>query len=301
MKLLVATHSALLRVNINVEEAYEDMMYGAGLPKIESFITEAAVVEDTHRYYGIAVDNRKTIWITRNSKDYEYPSQICNLNTGETLDFDIPLKDVHQITYANGGLYITNTYYNSVVYKSLVTGEEHAHTLGGAFEFDYAHPNSLWINGPYVYVMLHNKRARDSEIARLIHCPQRGFMSAAYRGELRYKLGYQGCHNLRFDGPLLTYVASENSLLAQLNHITGQPIRALPVAEAGNFLKGLVTYKELAFCGMSPNAVTEERYKVPSSLVMCNYKKPGLKFHMTLGNFGCVDELRILPEETEVT
>jgi hypothetical protein len=245
--LLISTHTKLLLVHL------EDDLKSANVK----------VLESGFRYYGIA-NSPYGLWVAKNTRDPESITQIVDVHTGDSLDFETPLKDVHQITYANDGLYICNTYYNSVVYKSLTTGVEDVFTIGGEFEQDYAHPNSLWLEGSYVYVMLHNKRWRRSEIARLQHSPRHGF-DYGYRAELRYKLHHAACHNLRMDRAVLTYLASDDSIIMQINHLTGRPLRGV-AGQKGGYLHGLATLGDVFVFGSNPLVSAEERYESRSGL-----------------------------------
>lgn len=241
-RFLVSTHNHLFQLAITA-----DLEEGSIAP-----------IASGARYYGIARTPSGEIYVVKNTRRTEDETKIVSAQTDEEIEFETPIKDVHQMSYGNGGLYLCNTYYNSVIFKSLRDGTEHSYTIGGVFEHDYAHPNSLWIDGIHIYVLLHNKRFRTSELCRIRHNPASGF-DRGYRSEIRYKLPYQACHNIRFDGPLLTFLASENESVAQMNHLTGEMIREFP--NSAGYIKGMTTFGEnKLLVGMNPLVPTDERY-----------------------------------------
>lgn len=110
--------------------------------------------------------------------------------------------DIHQITYANGGLYIVNTRYNSVVFRNLETDVRHEYFFENIAD-DRNHVNSLFPCGNQVLVMLHNKGHRESQLAVLLHDVTKGFML-----ERILSLWHFACHNVFVDGNTLFYNAS---------------------------------------------------------------------------------------------
>lgn len=262
---LIATHNNLFRLALNHEER-------SGRVQL---ISRGA------RFYGTAATG-EDIWVVKNTRNHEDIAQIVNLRDDSELDFETPLKDVHQISRSvdGRGLFICNTYYNSVVYKDLASGAEHSYTIGGAFEHDYAHPNSLWIDPPYVYVLLHNKRFRCSELCRLKHSRRSGF-EVGYRCELRYKLPHAASHNIRFDGPILTYLASESGGAVQVNHLTGEMLRSFP-SEAG-YLKGMATFGDgKLLVGANPHLPAAQRYDAPASVAVVDTFDAGFEYRLPI-------------------
>lgn len=282
--LLIATHNNLIAVRF--EEGSDSITI--------------AHLESGYRYYGIALTPHGRLYVAKNTRNVEDVTKIVDILTGEELEFEVPLKDVHQITYANNGLYITNTYNNGVVYKSLENGDEHTYTIGGVFENDYAHPNSLWVDGEYVYVLLHNQRFRASEIARLRHNPKEGF-DIGFRSEIRYKIPHSCCHNIRFDRGLLTYVASEDSTLAQIDFLTGRSLRRLPLKEA-SYAKGMATKGSRLFVACNELVPHTKRYESNSWLWLYDdFKGIGERHEVELKlpngePVGNVNEIRIVPD-----
>lgn len=259
---LIATHTNL--IGVSIDEDLSEMM--------------VRHIAGGARYYGIAEFDDGEIWVVKNTRETEDITQIVNLRTDEVLQFETVLKDVHQMTRAYGsrrGLYLTNTYYNSVVWKDLESGEEHIYTIGGEFEHDYAHPNSIWHDPPYVWVMLHNKLFRRSEICRLTHDPSSGF-DVGYRRETRFCLPHGACHNLRFDRACMTYLASEQEAAVQINHLTGNVLRQFPIASG--YIKGMARIDDVRMLvGMNPNVPAKERYESDVELGVVDTRDGGLR------------------------
>ena len=279
--LLVSTHEHLLKVKLHASlEGADVFVYAGGA-----------------RYYGIAQTPQGDVFVVKNTRNTEDPSRIIHLQSDEILPFETPIKDVHQISYANDGIYVCNTFYNSIVYKSLRTGVEHAHTFGGAFEHDFAHPNSVWIDGQEISVLLHNKRFRVSEIARVRHDPARGF-DDGWRSELRYRLPHQACHNLRFDRALLRYLASEDARLVDIDHIAGRPLRSTPLPPG--YAKGMTLIDDRTMVvGLNPMVSARERYAARSSLGFVDLVDMGFKHGLKISlpgdvPAGNINDIRVI-------
>ncbi len=184
------------------------------------------------------------------------------------------------------------------MYKNLTTGVEHAYTIGGPFEQDYAHPNSLWIDGRYVWVMLHNKRQRVTEIARLIH-GEKGFFRG-WQSEIRYRLGDNACHNFRFDRALMHYNSSEDAQVVKFDHIMGIP-RGATQFEKGLYIKGMTTNAtgKLLVVGLNPWATTEERYSTSGQISFIDWTRGAKHVEVPLelpeGNAANINEIRRVP------
>ncbi len=283
---LIGTHSNLISFQTDVESLLD-------AEKPEDFVgtpTKIAIIESGSLYYGIAYDGEH-VWVAKWLPNEEVI--IYDLLTKKVLPFEAPLKSVHQITYANGGLYICNTHYNGIVYKSLTTGEEHTYTLGGAFEHDYAHPNSLWVDGTRVYVLLHNKGFRASEIAALRHYTT-GF-DTGFRSEIRYRLPTRDSHNIRFDRSLLTFNASVDSRVTQMDFLTGNVLRSIPLGSS-DYLKGMATVGDMMLVGGTEKVPEYERYDSTSVVNIFDYRRTGYKGAVDLGPVGCVNEIRRVPD-----
>jgi hypothetical protein len=278
---LLATHSNLVLLDLN-----EDRTSGT-----------VAHLSGGARFYGVAFDG-KEVWVVKNTREHEDISTIEGLFSGRRIVFEAPLKDVHQITYANGGLYVCNTYYNGVVFKDLERGVEHVYTIGGPFEHDYEHPNSIWVDGPYVWVLCHNKRFRRSEVVRLRHHRNLGFDNG-YLSEVRLRLPFSACHNLRFDGSLLTYIASESDRIAQIDALTGTPARGIPIPSG--YAKGMALVdSRTAIFGLNPNVPVSLRYDADVAIGFVDLVDMGFRggFDLRLPTdepLGNINEIRRLP------
>ena len=78
------------------------------------------------------------------------------------------LGDIHQVTYAHGGIYIANTKYNSIVFQGVKEDVRHEYFFENV-NYDINHANSIFPCGNQVLVLLHNKGRQTSEVCILEH------------------------------------------------------------------------------------------------------------------------------------
>jgi len=121
---------------------------------------------------------------------------------GGSIPFASEAGDVHQIAYANGGLYVANTKYNTLMFQSL-EGDKSQEYVFENVRFDTNHINSVYPCGDQIFVMLHNQRRRESEVALLKHDSFKGLTLRK-----RLSLWHENCHNVFFDDAHLYYNAS---------------------------------------------------------------------------------------------
>jgi hypothetical protein len=110
--------------------------------------------------------------------------------------------DIHQVTYARGGIYIANTKFNSIVFQGLEEDVRHEYTFGNT-RCDINHPNSILPCGNQVFVLLHNKARRTSELCVFDHRLSEGFFL-----KRQVHLPDFCCHNIFVEDHLLYYNAS---------------------------------------------------------------------------------------------
>ncbi len=161
------------------------------------------------------------------------------------------LNDVHQTAWANDGLYIANTAYNSVVYQSPQTGHFDEYFFDGV-RFDKNHVNSVYPYGSTLFAVLHNTNTHgNSEIAQLHHRPGAGFQI-----ENRVRLWHGGCHNVYLDPPYLLYNASNDGRFVAVDIDEREPVCEL---QFPGHTKGLSVTPEYVVLGHSDHAEREER------------------------------------------
>jgi len=118
------------------------------------------------------------------------------------IPLDARTGDIHQVAYANHGLYISNSRFNSLVYQHLEEDVRHEYFFEN-IAYDRNHVNSIYPRGDRMMIVLHNKGHRESELAVLRHDLSKGFML-----ERSLSLWHFACHNVFVDGHTLLYNAS---------------------------------------------------------------------------------------------
>jgi hypothetical protein len=246
MKVAVATHSFLCRFTLDDRWQIEDFQ-----------------LLNRGHHYGIALDERRDrLYAKVNDRNLDALTDEYALEFGlSTPEQPMErhalrgwLNDVHQTAWANGGLYVANTAYNSIVYQSPETGAFDEYFFDGV-RHDKNHVNSVFPWGSRVFVLLHNGGTdRKSEIAQLAHEPGDGF-----RLEHRLRLWHGGCHNIYIDPPYLLYNASNQGRFAVVDLANER------LEEVRNFpghTKGMVVTPEHVVIGYSDQA---ERHERPTS------------------------------------
>jgi len=156
---------------------------------------------------------------------------------------------VHQIAFCNGGLYLTNTRFNSLVFLT-EDGEEHVYHFEDVDD-DRNHVNSVFPSeSGQVAVMLHNKGRGNSEMAMLEH-GREGFRLLA-----RIPLWDKSCHNIFVEDGRLAYNASKYGDLVVASLDTGNVVDRLHFS---GHTKGLSVTSDYFIVGHSEHAVREAR------------------------------------------
>ena len=206
-KYLVATHSQLILVELNDEWQ----------------ITQCQSLNEGH-HYGIGflkTEDRDAVLVKQSDKEV----MVLDRNTLDTISDPIPLLGktgaVHQISYTNGGLYFTNTDYNTIVYQTLdgaVFQDYHFEDK----DFDYNHINSVFPSGNQIYALLHNKGRTLTELAVMEHDPSAGFTLLH-----KVSLWDHGCHNAFVHDGFLFYNASSDGGFVTVDLKKDQMVRRM--------------------------------------------------------------------------
>lgn len=199
---------------------------------------------------------------------------------------------VHQVCYANDGIYLANTEYNSIIYQSLVDKSFHEYFFDSV-RYDRNHINSVFPDKQRIVVLLHNHFA-PSEVAVLRHDRTEGFQF-----QKRISLWHSGCHNIYLDDHRLMYNASAKGLFVTVD----LPKRKIErILRFPGHTKGLCIIDKHILIGFSDHAVREARTTSRGHLAVID--KESLDIVKTVDvNFpdlphpvGNVNEIRCLTE-----
>lgn len=186
---VIATHSFLVAIDFDSEFR----------------VVRHFVINDSGHHYGIALTGDKDRFI---AKHIDEELMMVEARPPFSITSTIPLQPqvgyVHQIAAANGGVYVTNTKYNSLVFVGADGACRHKITFGNKHE-DINHINSVYPCGNQIIVLLHNRGRSESEVCILRHDLRRGFQIRH-----RMRLWHTGCHNVFVDDTNLYYNASKD-------------------------------------------------------------------------------------------
>lgn len=250
MHFLVATHSHLLAVRVDSGWNLRD----------------ASVLSKGY-HYGIGVDERTGgAFVYRGGEDVFDSSAPALLTiapswppvvSGRTALAD-RIRDVHQITSANGGLYVANTRYNQVLYCDFRGRTIHEHQVGG-LDADVNHVNSIYVCGDRLLVMLHNAHRRESEILVLEHD------ETGMREVVRLSLWDEQCHNLFLDRQGMWYNGSTSRSVVLVDPYEG---RVRTRWRFDHHTKGFAVVDDFIITGLSDYADREKRGQSEGALVV---------------------------------
>lgn len=238
-------------------------------------------------HYGIALISEDPLHFVAKSHKSELTEY--NMNGSEMKYSGVFLhKDndhIHQMTYANDGIYVANTFYNSVTYQTLdgsVRQEYHFYNSNT----DTNHVNSVFPCGDLVLVMLHNHK-RKSEVHILEHDLRRGFTP---RHMIR--LPDPSCHNVFVDDRHLYYCASGSRRFIVVDYRKRKIVKDIL---ASGHTKGLSVTDNHLVIGVSDHAEREARRSSRGQLLVLDRRKFAIVAMVDLndeGNVGNVNEIR---------
>lgn len=244
MVYLVGTHSFLLAVELNKEWGVEDY-----------------TVIDTGHHYGLALCDGAGEFLakrpaTGGREVTIYSGEKPYSKTGaRTVD---GVLRSHQMAIANGGLYIANSGFNSVVFEDFSRGVRHEFHVNG-FDYDHNHVNSVFPCADEVYVLLHNlRRLRPSQVLLLRHDINKGF-----EWEATTDLWHSGCHNVFVDDRFMFYNSSQNGEFVAVDLDSQQVVHSVPYS---GHTKGLSVVGDHFVIGVSEHAERDARNRTRAYL-----------------------------------
>jgi hypothetical protein len=272
MRYLVSTHSRLL--SLDLDENWQ--------------INDIKVINDGH-HYGIALvsGNPLRIVTKHNTSDLTIYRLEDNKFIVEQKFFHINNDQIHQIAYGHNGIYIANTFYNSVTYQSFDGKTRHEYSFYG-HNTDINHVNSVFPCGELVLVLLHN-RNQLSEIFVLQHDLHKGFWPKEV-----IRLAHTGCHNIFVDEKHIYYCASGDGRFVVVDR------KKRRIAKELHFVghtKGLSVTDDFIVFGVSDHAQREARLTSRGRLVVLERRRFAIVTMVDLngqGNVGNVNEIRCL-------
>ncbi len=197
--------------------------------------------------------------------------------------------DVHQIAWANGGIYSANTQFNQVVYQNAQLTQTYA------FENqhqDWNHLNSVYPCGRQVFVMLHNRGRMESQLAVLEH------EAVGFRLQQQISLWDRGCHNLFVSDPDLYYNASHTHSVVLADARRNRIIHRLTFE--GWHTKGMSVTPEVIVAGLSEYTLRDRRAFSRCQLAVIERSSGSVRQVVDLSlpdyaqNLGNINELRSL-------
>jgi hypothetical protein len=198
------------------------------------------------------------------------------------------VSKIHQIAYADGGVYVADPERNRLAFHGADGRHEAVHFNG--HEVDIDHVNSVFPCGAGVLVMLHNRNQRPSEIVLVEHGPGGTLHPAA-----TIRLPDLGCHNVFVDERRLLYNASETGRVVSVDLALGTVER---VAALPGHVKGLSVTADHVVVGCSPHIKGRQaRLTSKGALVVLDRRSLAVVADVELGQegpVGNVNEVRAL-------
>ncbi|SEU09471.1 hypothetical protein SAMN05421676_12016 [Salinibacillus kushneri] len=283
MEFIVATHSYLFRVHINVENE-----------KIENY----QVLNENH-HYGIALAQNQVHVVKRINNDILLPQiDTYDIRNNQLLRSTTDLHqmnfgDIHQMIEENDGMHIVNTRFNSIVFYSFNGNKINEYFIDGKTE-DINHINSVYQCGGLLFTLFHNRGRKESEIAIFKHDKYKG-----YTLQHLIPVWHTGCHNLFVDGNYLYYNASSKGLFVVVD-LNKQ--RILKEISLPGHTKGMSVTDGYIVIGFSDHASREERFTTKGHLAFIDRKSLtlihtiDLKLPTLPHNVGNVNEIRAISE-----
>lgn len=283
LELAIATHAQLMVVTLDA-----------------AWQIRSRQVLATGHHYGIALPDGNGRSFLAKSDDHA-PTRYERTADGWAATGVVPFRRrvgyIHQIAHANGGLYIANTTYNSVVYQDDAGQIEHEYHFFGRRDGRH-HVNSVYPGPGFVFVLLHNKGWEPSQVVLCLHAPTAGF-----RPVLTLGLGHFGCHNVFVDEHHVYYNASQAGRLVVVDREQVAIVRELIFP---GHVKGLAATATHLIVGYSDHAPRQQRVASRGHLVVIT--RATLEPVATVdlndeGPAGNVNEIRVLshPDHAHAT
>ncbi len=216
----------------------------------------------TGHHYGIAFmqrDGLDALLIKQNDRELRVLDRHTLEEAADPIPFLGETGAIHQVCYANNGLYFTNTDFNNIVYQTLDGETYHSYHFEGK-TFDYNHINSVFPCGNQIYALLHNKGRTLTELAVLDHDPRAGF---TFRNAI--SVWDHGCHNVYLEDGRLYYNGSSQGDFVVADLKSQEVIARLSYP---GHTKGLSVVDDTIVIGFSEHAERSERANTKGHLAI---------------------------------
>jgi hypothetical protein len=283
---IVATHSFLVKVELDAHW----------------HVINYEVLDTEHHYGTIVINDIQMLSVKRKGNKNDNPylstyhvSKSNNLTMVSSVPLVEEIGDVHQIASANNdGIFITNTLHNSLVYQSLSSNKRHEHFFGD-ISVDINHPNSIYPCGERVFVLLHNRGQKETEVAVLHHDISKGF-------ELQklVSLWHKGGHNIFVEENYLYYNASD---AGEFVIVDLRKERIKKMLHFSGHTKGLSATQDHFVIGFSDHTSRDERYASRGYLAVIDRRSLSiikiidLNFSSLPHPIGNINEIRCLTDK----
>jgi hypothetical protein len=300
MKYIISTHSFLILVNFSEDWDIQDYQVLSKGYHFGISVQNCLMKKNGDMVSAESNQSIDTLTVYRGGKSGVEQNEMSLLTfktNGEVVS-NVPISgnlgDVHQLAYANGGIYIANTRYNRITFQSLDSNFCQEYAFHG-LDYDRNHINSVFPSGNQIFVILHNLAYSESELAILYHDPISGF-------ELKHVLSLWnvGCHNVFVDGDYLFYNAS------QKHHFVVVDLKNDRIAKRISFTgwhtKGISVTDKYIVVGLSEHTFRDKRLLAQGKLAVMDKNSLStlrivdLDFPDLPHPIGNVNEIRCLSE-----
>ncbi len=274
MQLAVATHSRLLVVELddswrvsNLRTLARGHHYGLGLRHADGWLVSK-----------------------HNDRELTYYHLDGDQQAGFVEAIGGKAHYIHQIACVESGIYVTNTGYNSIVFRSHDGALWDEHFIDHQ-RTDVNHINSVFPCGDRLLVLLHNRGVRPSQVLLMQHTPGRGFVR-----ERTMSVAHMGCHNIFYDGRTLYYNASS---VGKFLGVSAERNRIVHDLAFPGHAKGLSVTQRHLIVGYSDHTTRDLRHTSRGHLAVLDRADLSVKATVDLnvhGPVGNVNEIRCLSE-----
>lgn len=221
-------------------------------------VTDYSILSSGGHHYGVALKNRSFV-VKQDSNVYDQYSLSGHNRTG-SVRTPLHARYVHQICFAHGGYYVTDTDHNRIFWFQPDSSDVYSYNING-LDSDYNHVNSVFPCGNNLLVLLHNRGREPSEVVVLRR------LSHDFEPIQRLRLWHGGCHNVFVDGQRLYYNASTDGRLVVVD------IQSGTITEEISFpghVKGLSVHNDTIALGVSEFAERKNRSTSRGRLAILN-------------------------------
>ena len=216
-------------------------------------------------HYGIALLNENSlsekpshfiVYRGGDSNQHQDANELLKYENTDKVNFIEKIRlaegfgDVHQLAYANGGIYLSNTKYNSLVFQGDHNQVCHEY-LFNHVSYDLNHLNSIYPCGNQLLVMLHNRGKKESELGILEHNLAMGLSLKKVLSLWNFS-----SHNVFVDGKYLFYNGSNVGEFVVVDLKEEQIVKKITLA---GHTKGMSVTKDFVVIGLSEHTFRDKR------------------------------------------